>query len=131
VKYLLDVNALIALGHSAHVHHARAVAWYLSVKSPANSFCTCAITELGFVRVTVQTGLQHDVTGARQGLAALKGSPSALFEILSDALGVDTLPGFARTPNRLTDGHLLALARHHGVQLATLDAGIPGSLLLP
>jgi predicted nucleic acid-binding protein len=131
VKYLLDVNALIALGHSAHVHHARAVAWYLSVKSPATSFCTCAITELGFVRVTVQIGLQHDVAAARQALAALKRSPSGLFEILGDSLGAEALPSFARTPNKLTDGHLLALARHHGVQLATLDTGIPGSLLLP
>jgi predicted nucleic acid-binding protein len=34
-------------------------------------------------------------------------------------------------PNKLTDGHLLELARHHGAKLATLDTGIPGALLIP
>jgi predicted nucleic acid-binding protein len=27
VTYLLDVNALLALGHPAHVHHGRVAAW--------------------------------------------------------------------------------------------------------
>jgi hypothetical protein len=30
-----------------------------------------------------------------------------------------------------TDGHLLELARTHQAQLATLDTGIPGALLIP
>jgi hypothetical protein len=53
------------------------------------------------------------------------------FELLEDGIGADRLPAFARTPGKLTDGHLLELARKHGAMLATLDAGIPGALLLP
>ena len=30
----------------------------------------------------------------------------------------------------MTDGHLLELARAHGAALVTLDAGIPGALLV-
>jgi toxin-antitoxin system PIN domain toxin len=131
VRYLLDINTLIALGHTSHVHHARALAWFKSVKNTSTGLCTCAITELGFVRVTVQTSLQNDIPSARKALAMLKASSAIPVEILPDAVGVDKLPAFAKTPNKLTDGHLLELARHHGVQLATLDAGIPGAVLLP
>lgn len=103
----------------------------MKAKVPAARFHTCAITELGFVRVSVQTSLQLDVQAARKALAALKDSIPHPFEILEDATGVDKLPGFVRAPSKLTDGHLLELARHHGAHLATLDAGIPGALLIP
>ena len=114
MKYLLDVNALIALGHTAHVHHPRATAWFLKARPAATSLCTCAITELGFVRVAVQTGLQMDVPAARKALAALKESSSLPFQMIGDALGADQLPAFARTPSKLTDGHLLELAKQNG-----------------
>jgi toxin-antitoxin system PIN domain toxin len=129
VKHLLDINTLIALGHTAHVHHARAIAWYQSLPAK-DTLCTCAITELGFVRVAVQAGLQPDVVSARKALAALKTSSATPFEIVSDGLGADRLPAFARTPSKLTDGHLLELAREHHAQLATLDTGIPGAVIL-
>jgi toxin-antitoxin system PIN domain toxin len=131
VKYLLDINTLIALGHTAHVHHARALAWFQSVKKTSTGLCTCAITELGFVRVTVQTALQTDIPSARRALALLKASSTIPVEMLPDAIGVDKLPAFAKTPNKLTDGHLLELARHHGAQLVSLDTGISGAILLP
>jgi predicted nucleic acid-binding protein len=131
VNYLLDIDALIALGHQGHVHHGRAMAWYASVKSTATGIFTCSITELGFVRVAVQTGLQLDVSSARKALAGLKASSRIPFQIVADHLGADRLPGFARTPAKLTDGHLLELALLHGAQLATFDGGIPRALLLP
>jgi predicted nucleic acid-binding protein len=131
LKHLLDINALIALGHSAHVHHARAINWYRSLPAPTTMLCTCAITELGFVRVAVQTGLQADVPAARKALAALETSGGIPFEMINDALGADKLPAFARTPAKLTDGHLLELARANQAQLATLDTGIPGAAVLP
>jgi hypothetical protein len=37
---------------------------------------------------------------------------------------------FAKTPNRLTDGHLLELARRQGMKLVTLDKGIPEAHLI-
>lgn len=130
MKYLLDINTLIALAHGAHVHHGRAAAWYQSVQQSATGFCTCAITELGFVRVAVQTGLQTDVASARKALAGLMASSPIPVKILADDLGADQLPAFARTPGKLTDGHLLELARKHGAEFVTLDAGIPGALLV-
>lgn len=131
MKHLLDINALIALSHTAHVHHVRAITWYCSLKPTTSTLCTCAITELGFVRVAVQAGLQVDASAARKALVALKTSSSIPFEILEDALGTDRLPSFAKTPSKLTDGHLLELARSYQAQFATLDTGIPGAAVLP
>jgi toxin-antitoxin system PIN domain toxin len=130
VKYLLDINVLIAAGHTGHVHHHRAIAWIHAVRNKAESFCTCAITELGFVRVSVQSGLQYDVAAARKALASMKASSPVRFELLPDRLGAESLPAFAKSPDRLTDGHLLALAEASGAELVTLDKGIPGALLL-
>jgi hypothetical protein len=101
------------------------------VKGGATTLCTCAITELGFVRVAVHTSLQSDVAAARRALATLKASSPIAVEMLGDALGADKLPAFARTPNKLTDGHLLELARQQGAQLVSLDTGIPGAVLVP
>lgn len=131
MKHLLDINTLIALGHTAHVHHARAIAWYRTLPGTGTTLCTCAITELGFLRVAVQAGLQTDVAAARKALAALKNSSAIPFELLTDALGADRMPAFAKTSAKLTDGHLLELARSHQARLSTLDTGIPGADVLP
>lgn len=131
MRHLLDVNVLIALAHRSHVHHARALAWYQTTRGAGDGLCTCAITELGFVRVAVQTGLQPDVTSARKAIEQLKKSSRVPLELLADDLGVNRLPGFVRTPSKLTDGHLLELARRHQAQFVTLDTGIHGAVLIP
>jgi uncharacterized protein len=130
VRYLLDVNALIALAHTGHSLHAKAISWYLSVSPSATGFHTCSITELGFVRVSVVTGLQPDIAGAKQALDALKCSSKVRFELLADDLGAAQLPAFVKRPQSVTDGHLAELARKHSVRLVTLDRGIPGALFI-
>jgi predicted nucleic acid-binding protein len=131
MRYLLDVNTLVALGHTLHVHHERAGRWLQSVLPAAENLASCAITELGFVRVSVQSGLQPDVSAARLALARLKASSPAPFVLCPDDLGADRLPKYVNKPAELTDGHLLELARAHGAQLVTLDCKIPGALLIP
>ncbi len=49
MTYLLDINVLVALFDSAHVHHEAAHRWFASVGNA--SWATCPITENGFVRV--------------------------------------------------------------------------------
>ena len=130
MRYLLDVNALIALAHTAHTLHGRAAAW--SFRLPATSvFLTTPITELGFCRVSVNMGMQPDVGAACRALCKLKTSPGHTFEFLPDALGADAMPAYVKTPSALTDGHLLELARANNARLATLDTRIPGAMLIP
>lgn len=48
--WLLDANLLIALTHSAHIHHAEAHTWFAA--QPKRRWATCALTQLAFVRLT-------------------------------------------------------------------------------
>src|SRR5262245_61451169 len=111
MRYLLDVNALIALAHTGHSLHGRAIGWYNSVMQSASGFHTCSITELGFVRSSVATGLQRDIEAAKKALDALKSSSRIRFELIPDDLGAAHLPGFVKKPESITDGHLVELAR--------------------
>ena len=132
MSYLLDANVLLALGYTKHQAHQRVGAWVAALRIAGDaSFSTCAITELAFVRVGAAAGYFVDVAMARKALAALKASKLATFTVLPDALGADALPAWANTPGRTTDGHLLALAKQHKVELVTLDTGIPGAFLIP
>ena len=130
MRYLLDVNALIALAHTGHSLHAKAIGWYRSALASATGFHTCSITELGFVRVSVVTGLQPDIAGAKQALGALKSSSKVRFELISDDLSDAQLPAFVKSPQSVPDGHLVELTWKHSVRLVTLDRGIPGSLVI-
>ena len=96
MRYLLDVNALIALAHTGHVFHGKARNWFLSVAATARGFHTCSITEIGFVRVSVVTGLQPDIATANQALDALKYSSKIRFELIADDVGVAQLPTFVK-----------------------------------
>jgi len=73
MRYLLDVNALIALAHTGHALHAKAIGWYRSFLSSASGFHTCSITELGFVRVAAITGLQPDIKASPASAGCLEG----------------------------------------------------------
>ena len=52
MKYLLDVNALLALGLVRHQFHHRMATWVAATQSLL--LATCSVTELGFVRVLTQ-----------------------------------------------------------------------------
>jgi len=130
VRYLLDVNVLLALAHTGHTLHPKAIGWYASVAKSATGFHTCSITELGFVRISVVTGLQSDIESAKQALDALKSSSKVRFELVSDDLGVSQLPGFVKKPQSITDGHLSELARKNSLRFVTLDRGIPNSVYI-
>jgi len=130
MRYLLDVNALIALAHTGHIFHAQARKWFISAVATARGFHTCSITEIGFIRVSVATGLQPDIPTAKQALSALKSSSKLRFELVSDDVSAAQLPSFVKKPQSVTDGHLFELARKNSMQLVTFDKGIPNALHL-
>jgi toxin-antitoxin system PIN domain toxin len=130
VIYLLDVNALLALGHAAHVHHSRVGAWLVSLVD-GDGLATCSITELGFVRIAPQARLSPSVAAAKELLVRLTSSDRPTFTRLADDLRADALPDWVMSPAQTTDGHLSELARRRSARLATLDEGIPGAFLIP
>jgi len=130
MRYLLDVNALIAYGFRRHGFHDRVGAWIRSRKS--DRFLTCSITELGFVRVlgNVRT-YGMNVANARSLLMEVKASKALPLESIADANDISSLPRWVKSPAQVTDGHLAQLASANGAALATLDEGIPGSFVIP
>jgi predicted nucleic acid-binding protein len=128
--YLLDVNALVALGFMNHEFHDRLASWVQSQNSP--SLASCSITELGFVRVlALAPAYGFTVTQARVLLLRLKGAPASPLTFIQDEHDISYLPTWVRAPKQITDGHLSKLAAAKGAVLATLDENIRGSYLIP
>lgn len=130
MMYLLDVNALVALGFAQHEFHGRVASWLRKHRFPA--LATCSITELGFVRVLTQApayGLT--VAQARTILIRLKKAPALSITFILDGHDISHLPAWVKSPKQITDGHLVELAAEHGAVLATLDERISGAYLIP
>ncbi len=133
MTYLLDVNALLALGLREHVFHERVAAWVRDAADREEAtFATCAITELGFLRVLTQAA-SYELTLAqgKELLSRLKITRGLRFSFLADDQGAADLPLWVKGPKQITDGHLAGLARVNGAVLATLDAGISGAMFIP
>jgi predicted nucleic acid-binding protein len=130
MKYLLDVNALVALGFVQHEFHERINNWLAAEQYP--SLFSCPITELGFVRVLSQAAsYRFTVPQARNALLALKQTDRLPFGFLEDAQDISHLPSWVRTAKQTTDGHLLQLAKSAGIALATFNSRIPGAYSIP
>jgi predicted nucleic acid-binding protein len=130
MKYLLDVNALVAFGFLHHQFHARVIDWLRTDASP--TLLTSSVTELGFVRILAQVpAYQSNVENAKNLLLELKSNRIVPLLFIPDANDISHLPAWAKAPKQTTDGHLVKLAAAHGAVLATLHSGIPGAFRIP
>ena len=130
MRYLLDVNALVALGFVNHEFHARVASWVRAQQFP--TLATCSITELGFIRVLAQApAYGFTVAQARSLLLRLKEADVSRLTFIPDDHDVSHLPTWVKTPKQTTDVHLAKLASANGGVLATLDGKIPGAYLIP
>jgi hypothetical protein len=113
VTYLLDVNALLALGFKVHVHYPCVSKWILANRAnPDFKLATCAITELGFVRIAcTSAAYATDISTAKFGLSELKAKEIVPFVFFGDSLGADQLPIWVQKSNQTTDGQLVELAK--------------------
>jgi len=133
MKFLLDVNALVALGFLQHEFHPRASKWIIALLAKGTAqLATCSITELGFVRVLAQAPLYgFSISQARTLLLRMKTSDILKFTFVHDNHDISHLPGWVKTARQTTDGHLVQLAKANGAVLATLDKGIRGAFVIP
>ena len=114
---LLDVNVLIALGDSEHVHHEAVEEWL--VGSPA--FATCPVTQGALLRHALRRGAS--TTEATDVLGSVTADERHQF--WSDDLGYGDVDLRGVVGHRqVTDAYLAALARHRSGRLATLDRGL-------
>lgn len=133
MRYLLDVNALVALGFLQDEFHERVAHWVRALASRGvPELVTCSITELGFVRVLAQAPQYgFTVVHAQTLLLRLKTENTLKFTFISDNHDVSHLPRWVKTGKQITDGHLAQLAKTNGAILATLDRRIPKAFLIP
>lgn len=134
MQLLLDVNVLVAWGWSDHSEHQRSAAWIGAMKAKRGvSLFTSAISQLGFVRVSVQrAGGRLAVGEAAETLANMLKSLGKRHKFVADDQeSAVTWSDWCHSASRTTDAHLLELAARHDMHLATLDEGIPGAFLIP
>ncbi len=130
MRYLLDVNALVALGFRHHIFHERVATW-LAGERPA-ALASCSITELGFVRVLSQASAYGlTVTNARELLLRMKTGSGLSLTFLRDDHDISHLPSWVETPKQTTGGHLAQLAVANGAILAAFDQRVPSAYLIP
>lgn len=126
---LLDVNVLLALSWDAHIHHRIAHERFQEL----DEWRTCPATEAGLLRLLLTeavVGRRVSGSEALGQIAAIRAAPGWIFlEDRSSLVNpqIDTRVLMGR--KQVTDLQLVNLAAEHGVQLATFDAELRGSLM--
>jgi hypothetical protein len=118
---LLDVNVLLALAWPNHQFHAAAVR---ALGASRRQWATCALTQLGFLRLSSNPAA---ISGAKSPAECA----ALLATMVSDPLHVylDRLPSVTDGMvfrgllghNQITDAYLLHLARRHDAVFLTFD----------
>jgi toxin-antitoxin system PIN domain toxin len=125
LKYLADVNVLIALTDENHVHHAKAMQW-LDGCGP-HDWGVCALTGAGLLRLLTNPKVGVLSVGeATDVMAALFDHPGYRFWPISDDWATLAAPFLERVfgHQQITDAYLLGLAIKEGGVLVTMDAAI-------
>lgn len=115
----MDVNVLLAYGWVDHPFHLRCSTWI----DHTQSFVTCPTVELGFLRISMTSVFNADFYDAQAVLKSIV-SKDAATRIPCD-LSVDQIPEVTSYKDT-TDAYLVALAKKHGLKLATFDERLLG-----
>ncbi|HUX13640.1 MAG TPA: TA system VapC family ribonuclease toxin [Spirochaetia bacterium] len=124
---LLDVNFLVALAWPNHVHHAAAATWFTAHSGAG--WASCAITEMGFVRVSSNPAIVDEAVKPSDAIALLAQLVAVgdhQFWTSEVALTMEP-QGFGLLivgHRQVTDAYLLALAARHNGLLVTFDQRI-------
>jgi toxin-antitoxin system PIN domain toxin len=128
---LLDVNVLVSLLDSAHVHHDVAVGWFRAVAA-VEGWATSPITENGFIRVVSHVSypnMRLTPALATESLARFKESFQGIHRFWADEISLTDSalfhPAVLTGSRQTTDAYIAGLAFHMGGRLATVDGGIP------
>lgn len=116
--YLADGNLLVALTVVDHVRHEVALEWFEQAEP---DLATCPITEGTLVRFIIREGQR-----AVDAMAVLDGTRSQSWHTFwPDAIRYEATHLLGVIGHRqVTDAYLVALARHHGGRVATLDKAL-------
>ncbi|MGA3009919.1 MAG: TA system VapC family ribonuclease toxin [Terracidiphilus sp.] len=126
-RSLLDLNVLIALTDSEHIHHQNARNWLTS--AGGKRLGICPLTEAGFLRVTTNPAFHTGPRTLEQATAilqALKGRDDYWYCPIDESWVTLTAPFAARIfgHQQVTDAYLLGIAIKEKGVLVTFDKAI-------
>ncbi len=122
---LLDLNVLLALAWPNHQFHAAATK---RLEKGGERWATCALTQLGFIRLSSNPiAVQVEKTPAEAAalLAAMVSDPAHVYlETLPSPAGKDMRAAFERIlgSKQVMDVYLLRIAKQHKAAFLTFDA---------
>lgn len=127
MRALFDVNVLIALLDSDHVHHALAKDWLK--ENIRHGWASCPLTQNGCIRIMSQPGYPNALPAAAvaERLAAATATshhafwPDAVSMLDAGRVAWNAVLG----SRQVTDVYLLALAAQRDGRLVTLDRAVP------
>lgn len=123
--WLLDVNVLLAWLWPAHEAHKAANIWMQHHRQ--ESWATCPITEMGFLRILTNQSFSPNAPRWAEAVTILRnhteGNPHHSFWQDSVSLAeMDVrMGGRIKGPNQITDAYLLDLAIQHKGSFVTFD----------
>ena len=120
---LIDVNVLVALLVRVHEHHDRARKW-LDDEGERDGWATCALTELGAIRICAQLPSRKEPKATAEAIVLLH-EASQTHVYWPDTVSPPTVADVrsAATAKQVSDRYLLGLAKRHGGRLVTFDRG--------
>lgn len=125
--YLLDANALIALGWPTHEFHLKMRAWFRA--NARSGWATTALTQAAFVRIVAQpsfAGRSIAISEVAELLLRNLAHPGHRLLTLDFGFG-DVMAACSAGlmgHRQITDAWLLTTAIRNGCRLLTFDAGI-------
>jgi toxin-antitoxin system PIN domain toxin len=119
LKFLLDVNVLLAAIHKSHPQHSKVSTWL-----NGKEVIVCPLCELGFIRISSEPkAMGVPMHHVRTALKTFCEEHKAEW-IPDDLPGLTSKP---QTSKQVTDHYLAELALTHSHRLATLDQGLKHS----
>lgn len=121
---LPDVNVLLALAWPNHQFHTAARQWFAML---TNAWSTCAITQLGFVRLSSNPAYSTHAKTPLEAVLLLRQLVARPGHEYVDALPPVSSRSFEDLASRLqghkqtTDAYLAILAQEHALSLVTFD----------
>ncbi|MDO9319394.1 MAG: PIN domain-containing protein [Gammaproteobacteria bacterium] len=127
MRALLDVNVLIALLDSAHIHHSQAMNWLSA--NIAEGWASCPITQNGCIRIMSQPAYPNSRSPIEIASRLREATLSPQHQFWADDASLLNAELFdwqhLFNARQLTDAYLLALAVQHSGVFVTFDHAVP------
>ena len=122
---LLDTNVLLALAWPNHQHHAQAHVWFAA--HAKRGWATCALTQLGFIRLSSNPAYTSNAVAPQDATLLLQQWTRLRAHHFWTSPAADNPAIYARSigHQQVNDAWLVEVARRNSGRLVTLDTRLP------